>query len=351
MTSAYAVVGPARHGVVEHALGLARSSPALAARLVRVERLESAPSALSVAPLTLEAELTARGVDRAMVHVTDRLFGSSPEAAAELVTGLARRIPLAVSLHDIPQPAEGPERHARRRAAYGLMAAAARTVIVASDHERVLLAGCVEDRVDLLARIVVLPLPAQSLPRSLDARDRHGCAAGGRIDIGVLGFLYPGKGVDAVIDAAGMLRASGHDVGVTNYGGVAPGHAEVVTALDARARAAGVPFTVTGYLPDDELASALRRTGVPVAAHRHISASGSVNTWLAAGRRPVVTRGAYVSELSRRLPGAVTLTDDLPSAIGAALANPDSTWLGRDVVLEPTWTQSAAAHLGVLESL
>ncbi|MEO7753612.1 MAG: glycosyltransferase [Terracoccus sp.] len=344
MSRAFAVVGPDRHGVVTHALALADASPDLRAHLVRVPA-----SPLGAAPTGLVDDLAAH--DAVMLNVTDRIFGSSPAEAADILSELAARTRLAVSLHDLPQPGEGHDRHERRRAAYGRIACSADLLIVASGYERELLLRCVSDvdRPSVAPRVHVLPLPVG--PRHDDAPPAPASNPGRVTDLAVLGFLYPGKGVEEVVDAAAILRAHGHEVGVTNYGGVADGHDDVVARLEERAARVGVPFRVTGYLGDAELAVALHATGVPVAAHRHVSASGSINSWLTAGRRPVAVRGPYVTELSRRLPGSVVVADDLVESLSVALQTPASTWLDPSVVLGPTAPDSAAEHLRLLESL
>jgi glycosyltransferase involved in cell wall biosynthesis len=99
--------------------------------------------------------------------------------------------------------------------------------------------------------------------------------------VAVLGFLYPGKGLEHVIDAAGRVVARGREVEVVNVGGVSTGHEGLVEELALRARQAGTRFSVTGYVPERDLVHVLHDVDVPVAAHLHVSASGSINTWMA----------------------------------------------------------------------
>ncbi|MEO7234135.1 MAG: hypothetical protein ABIW80_02045, partial [Lapillicoccus sp.] len=113
----------------------------------------------------------------------------------------------------------------------------------------------------------------------------------------------------------------------------------------------GVRFRLTGYLSDEELLEAVLRADVPLAPHRHISASGSVNTWVEAGRRPLVRRSPYVDELAARLPGVVTAADDLQTAVAVALVDPTSTWLEDHVEVGPSWATTAAAYADVLREL
>ncbi len=283
-----------------------------------------------------------------MLQVTDRLLGSSPEEAARVVGAVSRRATLALALHDLPQPAEGGSWYRRRRDAYADMTDAADVVVVASEHERDCLDRCRREAgvAPLPAgRVVVVPLPIepgsdQAPPRGVQ-----------ETEVAVLGYLYPGKGVDEVVAAAARLRRAGRNVRVTCLGAPAEGHAEHAAELVAGARRAGVPFRVTGFVPEAELDSRLRTVGVPVAPHRHISASGTINAWLEAGRRPITLPSPYARELADRLPRALNLVDDLETGIIDALDRPDRTWLGSDVVLGPSTREAARRHADLLDEL
>ena len=335
MTVAYVVAGPERHGVVLHGLRLAQASAGLAASLVRL------PSPSLGEPAALTAELLAPH-DRVMVQVTDRLFGHAAHDAARLLCSIARNTSLVVCLHDLPHPAEGADRCARRRAAYREIAVSADVVVVASDHERMLLSQC--GVADTDTDVVVVPLPLEPAVEAEESVTRVTRAD----DIGVFGFLYPGKGVEDVIEATARLSRRVGPLRVTNYGPVADGHGQYATDLGALARRHGVEFTITGYLNDSSVMRGLRTTTVPVAAHRHVSASGSIGTWLSAGRRPVVVDGGWAAELATRLPGSLTLTRDLVGSVSAAFDAPASTWLS-DVRIGPSWAQAADRHLRLLE--
>jgi glycosyltransferase involved in cell wall biosynthesis len=341
MTVRYVVAGPTRHGVVRHALRLGASDPFLSRALVRV------PSEVSGhEPPGLRDALPPGST--VFLHVTDRLFGTSPEEAAATVRALAAGSTLALSLHDVPQASEGKEWYQRRRDAYAEFASAATQLVVASEFEKALLAACVDDPEGagaVMRKTTVVPLPLET------AASRHPVPDGASAEIAVLGYLYPGKGVEDVIDAAATMAACGRVVSVVNYGAAAEGHEDLVGQLRDRARRAGVCFRVTGYLGDDELAVALAGAGVPVAPHRHISASGSVNSWIAAGRRPIVRRGGYSVEVADRLPGALVLADSLHDAITAAVDDPGSTRLDPATRVGPTWAQAAQIHADILRGL
>src|SRR5690349_21768059 len=337
----YAVVGPSRHGVVAHGLRLAAAEPRLAASLRRVSLVGNGLHPRGVVGSILPATAV-------MIQVTDRLLGDTPEEAAAVVGELRRRAPLALALHDIPQPAEGGAWYRRRRDAYAAMTDQADVVVVASEHERDSLERCCRDADGArtrTTRVVVVPLPVEPGRGAPPPPDVH------ELEVGVLGYLYPGKGIEDVLSAAACLRRSGQAVRVTCIGTVAEGHAEHAAALAARAAEVGIPFRVTGFVPDHELRSRLRAVAVPLAPHRHISASGSINTWLEAGRRPTSLPSPYAHELADRLPGTLLVVDDLETGILDALDHPERTWLGSGVVLGPSASEAGSRHADLLDEL
>ncbi len=87
---------------------------------------------------------------------------------------------------------------------------------------------------------------------------------------------------------------------------------------------------MTGWLDDDEMAARVARVAVPVIAHRHVSASGSLTSWIGWGRRPVAVRNRYVDEMAALRPGTLSVVEpeQLAPAISAARADATSTWHG-----------------------
>lgn len=321
------VVGPHEHGVTRLALSLARG-----ADVVRV------PTAVGPDDLgSLRAQVAG---GRTHAHVTDRLFGRSPEQAQAVLTSLAEVTALSVTLHDLPQPSDGPQSMPRRAACYACVARASRRVVVSSEHERALLADCLGPGA-APPDIAVVPLPIDAEPMASSARPGPADPP----DVALLGFVYPGKGHLEVLEALGAIRP---DVGVLVLGRASEGHEDLLDELAGRARELGRRWCVTGYLPDAELVQRLRAVAVPVAAHRHLSASGSIGSWLAAGRRPLVPRSRYVDELAQRLPGALTVYDDLPAALRRAVADPSSTWLAPGTPLGPSTADVARRYAEVL---
>jgi glycosyltransferase involved in cell wall biosynthesis len=271
--------------------------------------------------------------ERAHLHFTDRLWGGSPEEAAALVERVATRTGLTVTLHDVPQDSDGPRNRQRRIDCYARIAAAARGVVVNSHHEAVHLAEA-----GIVPRALgVVPLPVSPAPPGPRPQP-------GDPDVAVLGFFYPGKGHLEVVEA---LAGLGTRPRLTVLGGPSAGHEEDLKTFTHRAGVRRIAVDVTGFVPERDLLDRCRAVTVPVVAHRHFSASGSLATWIAAGRRPLVTDGRYTREMAALRPGTVHLIapGDLRSAIAAALAEPASTWLAPGAVTRPHLDDTAAAYL------
>ena len=106
----------------------------------------------------------------------------------------------------------------------------------------------------------------------------------------MLGFIYPGKG------HAEAIRASRHlpeRIGVTAIGRPSDDHDALLTELHELSVAVGRTLTVTGFVPEPDFTRRLRTAAIPLAAHLDISASGSIASWQAAGRRPLVTKRVH----------------------------------------------------------
>lgn len=269
------IVGPGGHGVTEYALGLARAT---GADVIREERFGA-------------TQLPAEPIH---VTFTDHLFGeTAPQAVEALLARLGKR-EFSVSLHDIPQPEEGTERFARRAAAYRQLVDAATVAVVNSQHEARFFAGAEDARdpenPENTVRVIRLPIPV------VDA-----VFAPEPDTVGVLGFLYPGKGHEDVVAALG-----GTDWRLRFLGSVSKGHEKWASALVRTAE----NVELTGWLSDEEMAAEMGRIAVPVCAHRHFSASGSLMMWLGAGRTVLASDSEYTREIDAWLPGRITLVSD-----------------------------------------
>lgn len=334
------MVGPQHHGVVQYAIDVA---DAVVAADPRADRVYASTPADAVHLLD--------GVDRAHVHVTDRLFGRSPEEAADAVERLADVTSLTVTLHDVPQTSDG-RMLERRIAAYARFIAAAHATVVNSRHEQAL----AEEFLGVSPATVphAIPLGSRVGAAVVTADDASPPGATRPLTVLIAGFIYPGKGHSSAIQAAARaaeeLRATGHpvaDVVVRAIGAPSAGHEDDVLDLEAEARALTVSFEVTGYLDDEAFAAQISRPGIPLAAHGHVSASRSMLDWVEAGRRPLVVDSRYAAEMEQLRPETMVRYDPstLHTELAAAWLDPSRTRLpaGRD--LRPSLPDSASAYL------
>jgi hypothetical protein len=274
------------------------------------------------------------------VHITDRLFGRTPSEARDTVLSMITSIgrPVSVTLHDLPQPSDGPAMHARVDF-YRAVANAASGVIVSSHHEAALFA----EYVDAAVGVEVVPLMFESVRIEKPSTPTN-------LTVGVLGFLYPGKGHFETLQAMADLDPS---VGFLALGTPSPGHEYLADDLQKLAANMGRRCEVTGFLTEEELLRRSAEVTVPVAYHRHMSASGSINAWISAGRRPLVPRTTYTEELARRSPGVVAMHPDNDSALRVAIehgfANPAATWMDSSAAPSPTPADVAGAYERLLQ--
>lgn len=328
MSTGHLVVGAGEHGVVRFAED------------VIADAADPVVRASSVDDLIGDWWLPLLGCAVVHVHYTDRLFGPRCEDAAARFAALAAalhdraQVAVCVTLHDLPQRGDGAVLARRRAGCYRVVVHSVDAVVVSSEHEAALLAA-----LGAPARpVTVIPLPV----------DPAVAVTPGRTDgqISVLGFVHPGKGHRAALQAMATLPAA---VGMTVLGRAADGHEDLLAELAYQATAGGRRLQVTGYLPGADLAVRLQAAGVPLAPNEAVSASASINTWLSAGRRPLVPCGPYAAELQRRLPGTLCTyrPEALTAALRTALRDPASTWLPPGVRLGPSRTEVALAYSDV----
>ncbi|AKK01991.1 glycosyltransferase [Corynebacterium epidermidicanis] len=263
----HVIVGPEQHGVVEYALRLHEQ---VGGPLVRAETVAELPAELPAGPIHLT--------------FTDHLFGSSPDSAVTAVLNLASGRALSISCHDIPQPEEGSERFARRAKAYRRLAASAQLLVVNSHHEAAFFAP---------TEVEVVHLPLTAAPASTVEPDPT--------TVGILGYIYPGKGHEDVLRAL-----TGTDMSLLALGKFATGHEYLDKTLRDLADELGVSYSTTGFIPDIDLHARMQGVGVPVCAHRHFSASGSLMQWLSVGRKVLVSDSSYSRELAELWPNFIT---------------------------------------------
>ena len=330
------LIGPPQHGVVRFGRGL----------IDALQQRRFPTSQISV-PCVGAVELPA-DARSGLVHVqfTDHLFGPNPNEAAAAFTALADAIRAAggvvtATLHDLPQPSDG-RNYPSRVAAYRAVLAACAAVALNSDHERELLR---ENSIDD-STVYVIPLPIPNAPAGPAPAEQT------PLTLGVFGFIYPGKGHGEVIEAAEGLPP---DIEVHAIGSASPGHEQLIDQLHCAAARQRRVFHVSGHIDDDRLVSTLRAITVPITAHRHISASGSLNSWLTAGRRPLAPATRYTTEVERRNPGCLHLFPDtrigLRRAIRAALSDPPSTFLADARAFHPSPAAAAAAYIEMFRAV
>ncbi|MBN6829384.1 hypothetical protein JRF99_11760, partial [Micrococcus luteus] len=216
-------------------------------------------------------------------------------------------------------------------------------VVVSSQHERALLA----DLVDVAADVVPLPVEDRRAAAARAEPVVPESMAGLDQDVVLFGFVYPGKGHALALEALTELhRQWGPDSGaprrLTALGPVSAGHDDLVAELTRDAEARGLEFRVTGFVPDEFADAALLSAGIPFAAHRNVSASGSLAAWTSVGRRAIASAGRYTEEMARLRPGTLRLVHPngspafaMAEAIAEAVEDPERTWLGPGVDLSP----------------
>ncbi len=329
----HVVIGPDRHGVVAHSRLIAAACGHEVLRAAAADDVSRDQLA---------------GADVVHLGFTDRLFGDAMPQAVAAVSRLAAEVraagaSLSLTLHDLPT-GDSPLQQ-RRRDGYRQVIALARGVVVNSQVEL----GLVHHDARAVHSLRVAPLPVL-VPPGIEG-DGPGAAAGrtGVPQVAVLGYLYPDRGYEAVIDAA--PRASR----VLALGQPSRGHAELAAQYAARAARRGISWQVAGYVPDDQLARALAAADVPVAPNRRVTASASVNTWNAHGRRVLMPDCPLGRELDRTRPGHVLLYDPddpaaLASAIADAIADPKLTFLPAGAGRGPTLESVAQIYREHLDS-
>lgn len=313
------IVGPDQHGVVRHALQVARACGDPIIRAVRPDQVD----------------LDELG-DFPLVHIPycDRLFADRCEDSAvvfeQLVAPLlAREVALSTTLHDLP--AGDSPLEIRRRAAYARAVASARGIVVGSPRELELLAHIPHQARSL--RNIPIPVTVETGLRP--AEPGH--------EVVVLGFVFPGRGYEYTI----AELPPGLDL--IAMGAPSVGHDDLPDLLARHAEESGHRMTTTGFVSDADLPMRLATAGIPVAPNRRVAASASIATWLSHGRRPLVPDTPYSRALAERWPGTLTLYDpdqpgDLRRAIERAQADPGLTWLAPGTQAGPTLAETAAAY-------
>ena len=158
--------------------------------------------------------------------------------------------------------------------------------------------------------------------RSIDispAQARAALNLDGVRTVTILGFIYPTKGHQLIIEAMPELP---NDITVIFAGGSAPGHEQFVQDCLALAKERGVGdrLRVTGYLSEEELERYLVATDLAVCPFEMTSASGSLSTWISAARPILTSDVPQVAEYNRLEPDAIKIFKPYnPTALAKAI--------------------------------
>lgn len=344
------VIGPTDHGVVRFARRVGELANGVVLTLGRADQADAARLAGPVRSATavhlqytdaLYAQHTTDAAT-AFVHLRHRIaaIGSTSRSTS----GRSNPVPVSVTMHDLPDPDDEPGRYRRRALSYARVAEAVDAVVLSSDHELARLRHLLPSArpgspgPGTEPRLQVIPLPIEA-PRIVAKPDRPTP----RPEVAVFGFIFPGKGHEDVISAMPGLPP---EVLFTALGRPADGHESMRAALAATADRSNRRMKITGFVADGRLDETLQRIAVPVVPARRISASGSINSWIAAGRRPLVADGPYPREFAQRYPGAIQLyrPGQLPALIRTVLADPGTSWLAATPPPELTAPAVAGAY-------
>lgn len=196
------------------------------------------------------------------------------------------------------------------------LAARAGRLVVCSEQERVTLQSAVAS-----PHVRVIPHFVEErpiLPSSDDARRKLGLE-GFRI-VTLLGYIHPRKGHRLALEAFARLPAEF----VLVFAGDAPrGGEQFLQRLLARAQELGIRdrVRVTGYLDEDTLDDYIAATHVPVCPFSAVAGSGSMSTWISAGRMFLSSDLPLVREYNSMATDAIATfaTNDAPTLAEAVL--------------------------------
>jgi glycosyltransferase involved in cell wall biosynthesis len=240
----------------------------------------------------------------------------------------AYRGALVVTLHDIFDREGIRERYlALDTWSLRWLGRAAERIVVHSEIEVDRLRGIIPGE-----RLRVIPhfVERRELPLSpAEARIRLGLAD--RRIVTLLGFVYGRKGHRYAVEAVPDLPA---DVLMVYAGGPVAGRSYVHDLAVAKAEelSLGERFRITGYLSDEELETWIAATHLAILPFTDLSASGSLSSWIAAGKPMLVTDLPGFREYEARAPGAMRffgpsepgpLAAGIRTALDGPLPDPD----------------------------
>jgi glycosyltransferase involved in cell wall biosynthesis len=177
-----------------------------------------------------------------------------------------------------------------------------------------------------------------------EARERLGVAD--RRIVTLLGFVYGRKGHRYAVEAVPYLP---DDVVMVYAGGPVAGRSYVhdLALQKATELELGDRFRITGYLSEEELETWIAATHLAILPFTDLSASGSLSSWISAGKPTLASDLPGFREYARRVPGALSLFGPpepvpLATAINELMASPlperdeRVVELGRELSMERT---------------
>lgn len=156
-----------------------------------------------------------------------------------------------------------------------------------------------------------LPLSPEDARARLDLSDR-------RI-VTLLGFVYGRKGHRYAVEAVPFMP---DDAVLVYAGGPVAGRTFVYDLAMAKAEELGLGdrFRITGYLSEEELETWIAATHLAILPFTDLSASGSLSSWISAGKPMLVSDLPGFREYARRAPGALNFfAPTEPRALGSAI--------------------------------
>ena len=177
-----------------------------------------------------------------------------------------------------------------------------------------------------------------------DARERLGLAD--RRIVTLLGFVYGRKGHRFAVEAVPYLP---EDVVMVYAGGPVAGRSYVhdLAIQKAAQLDLGERFRITGYLTEEQLETWIAATHLAILPFTDLSASGSLSSWISAGKPMLASDLPGFREYVRRVPGSLALFGPpepvpLATAINELMAGPlpdrdeRVVELGRELSMERT---------------
>lgn len=189
-------------------------------------------------------------------------------------------------------------------------------IIVHSQIEVERLRGIID-----IERIRVVPhfVEKRTLPLTPDqARAKLGLSD--RRVVTLLGFVYGRKGHRYAVEAVPFMP---DDAIMVYAGGPVEGRTYVYDLALAKAQELGLGdrFRITGYLSDEDLETWIAATHLAILPFTDLSASGSLSSWISAGKPMLASDLPGFREYARRVPGALSFFKPAePWPLGAAIS-------------------------------